>query len=102
MKARGKREARRPWVTIITLFGALMGRNLFGYFGLSGLDIVGLWVPSATRLPLAFIMSRRWRFGPTFLCKVGLNSPTRARYYAFEKMLAATIPQYNQSRPVNL
>jgi len=42
---------------------ALKGRNLFGYFGLSGLDIVWSVVPGATRCALApgFHIPRRWR-----------------------------------------
>jgi hypothetical protein len=34
MKARGKREARRPWIKIPKMRAALKGRNIFGLSGL--------------------------------------------------------------------
>ncbi|HEY6215967.1 MAG TPA: hypothetical protein VIW74_04855, partial [Pyrinomonadaceae bacterium] len=39
MIARGKREARRPWISVKEKGAALKGRKYGGvYFGLSGLD----------------------------------------------------------------
>ena len=56
MKARGKREARRPWLQL-NIKAALKGRNPAGYFGPSGLDVVYIINQGrrASRLPLAFI-----------------------------------------------
>jgi hypothetical protein len=71
-KARGKREARRPWLRKKPPDSGLKGRNNTGYFALSGLDMFLLLLPGATRFALApgFHISRRWRSGisPLALC----------------------------------
>jgi hypothetical protein len=40
MKARGKREARRPWYAATNAGPALKGRNNPMYFGPSGLNLL--------------------------------------------------------------
>jgi len=58
MTARGKREARRPWLITPKMDQGLKGRNNTGYFALSGLEQV--WVvltqgDALRGLPWAFI-----------------------------------------------
>ena len=48
MKARGKREARRPWFTEKQAQG-LKGRNNTAYYALSGLGQFLILLPGATR-----------------------------------------------------
>ena len=54
MKARGKREARRPWSSGNNLNGALKGRNIdVNYFALSVLHRPFGILPGATRFAVA-------------------------------------------------
>jgi len=71
MKARGKREARRPWKRQSNLLEPWKGEIVWVYFGLSGLGVLcGVSFPGATRFALApgCYIPRRWRLA-RLLCK---------------------------------
>ena len=65
MKAIGKREARRPWVTYFKSLAALKGRNTVNISALQALSFAAFRNQGrrASRLPLAIIFPRRWRSG---------------------------------------
>ena len=57
MKARGKREARRPWLNAVRLVRPEGPKYFAAYYALSGLGLVLFLYQGrrASRLPLAFI-----------------------------------------------
>ena len=74
MKARGKREARRPWLSSSMNDRGLKGRNMTtGITPFQGCRGFLFCYPGATRFALApgYHISRRWRSGPTFCAKPG-------------------------------
>jgi hypothetical protein len=73
MKARGKCEARRPWLMTPNKDQGLKGRNMHApNFALSGLDSIDCFYQGrrASRLPLAFIYRA---FGAAALSALGAS-----------------------------
>jgi hypothetical protein len=97
MKARGKREARRPWFMNMRRSG-LKGRNIHAYCALSGLGGISICVPGATRFALApgFHISRLWR------CITSLSylAPLALHYITFiSRALGAALHHFHIPRP---